>query len=60
MARSTSSPRRAPLPADAEARLHRSVSARLSATLDDPELERVRFKMVHSLHGGCSSCIRWG
>ena len=38
MARSTSSPRRAPLPGDAAARLHRSVGARLSATLDDPEL----------------------
>ena len=38
MARSISSPRRAPLPADAEARLHRSVGLRLSAALDDPEL----------------------
>jgi hypothetical protein len=38
MARSTSSPRRAPLPADAEARLHRSVGFRLSAALDNSEL----------------------
>lgn len=38
MARSTSSPRRARLPADAGARLHRSVGLRLSAALDDSEL----------------------
>ena len=38
MGRPRSSARLAPLPADASARLHRTVGARLSAALSDPEL----------------------